>query len=512
MKQTIINEIIAQQLITEQFPEFKNFEIKSIKTQGHDNRTFRLGNDLLIRLPNAQRYASSIEKEQIWLPQFAPHIATMIPKPINLGQPTSYYPFSWSIYQWIEGESANNLMQDNLDLPIIAEQLAQFLTELAAINTKNGSHPGPENFYRGGRLRIYYKQTQAALQKLSSSIDVAAYEQLWHQAVQNGWLCDPVWIHGSMNPSNIIIEDKQLKSVIDFSRIAVGEPSCDLVMAWTFFDETSKQIFKENLNYKENIWENGRAWALWKSLITLADIQDLQAPVAKTQFKILENILNDHTVKRYFKITPKDLRTFSINQHEKISIELNHAHDQLHCCYFPSIYFKHYNHKLQLNKNNDARDVIEILISSLEQALQNKLLLPDEIQDLGTFANHFYNPKDQNNFYSSKEYDEAYKLVQKYKILDHDYFAFLYNNMYGNIILQISPAYPLRRVRKHRKPSYNNFLHWIKKSYKPKFTRIISKNIAENWLAQSRQILTIINNNIHEAFRDASTEEKNNDE
>lgn len=300
MKQIKIDEIIAQKLITEQFPEFKNFEITSVKTQGHDNRTYKVGHDFLIRLPTAQRYASSIEKEQIWLPQFAPYISTIIPKPIRLGKPTSYYPYPWSIYTYIKGESANNVSLQDLNLPIIAEQVAQFLKELAAINTKNGPLPGPNNFYRGGRLDFYYKQTQAALQKLSTYFDVTAYEQLWHQAVQNRWLCNPVWIHGDMSPGNIIIENKQLKAVIDFSGIAVGEPSCDLVMAWTFFDETSKQIFKENLNYENNIWENGRAWALWKSLITLADMQDLQSPAAQTQYKILQNIMNDHHDKRYF--------------------------------------------------------------------------------------------------------------------------------------------------------------------------------------------------------------------
>ncbi|MBP6870295.1 aminoglycoside phosphotransferase family protein [Candidatus Babeliales bacterium] len=512
MKQIIINEIIAQQLIAEQFPEFKNFEIKSIKTQGHDNRTFRLGNDLLIRLPSAQCYAAQIKKEQIWLPQFAPHISTMIPKPIKLGNPTSFYPFPWSINQWIEGESANNLTPQDLDLPIIAEQVAQFLKELAIINSEKGPNPGPENFYRGGRLGVYYNQTQAALQKLSSFFDVAPYEQLWHQAVQNGRLCDPVWIHGDMSPSNIIIEKKQLKAVIDFSGIAVGEPSCDLVMAWTFFDEASKQIFKENLDYEENIWEVARAWALWKSLITLADMQDLQTPAANTQLKILENIVNDHTAKRYFLMTPKPLRTFTINSHEKIIIELRNYYDQLHCCYFPSIYFKHYNHKYSLNQHEDARDLTEKLVTTLEQVLENKLTLPDELQDLGTIANHHYNPKDHHNYYSSKEFEERYERFQKYEILGHDYFAFLFNDMYGNIILQISPAYPLRHVRKHRKPSYNNFLHWMKTSYSPKFTRIIPKKVAEDWLDQSRQILGIIKNNIHEGFRKFPAEEEDSDQ
>lgn len=88
-----------------------------------------------------------------------------------------------------------------------------------------------------------------------------------------------------------------------------------------------------------------------------------------------------------------------------------------------------------------------------------------------------------------------------------DYFMSFFNDDSGNIILQISPSYPRKYVRRHKKPTYNNFLHWIK-TYKIKVNRIITKDIAEDWLDQSRQLLGIVKNNIYEMFKKSPEEAK----
>lgn len=498
----IINELIAQQLIHDQFPQFQHLEIVPVKTQGHDNRTFRLGHELLLRLPSASCYASNIQKEQIWLPQLAEHISIPISKPIALGKPTKYYPFHWAIYEWISGESANNLHQNDLNLADIALSLTQFLKELESVNILYAPRPGLHNFHRGGSLRIYHKQTQEALQKLSDFIDIKPYELLWNEALHSHYQGEPVWIHGDISAGNILIENKKLKAIIDFSGIAQGDPACDVTIAWTFFDKQSREIFRKNLSFDDCTWVRAQAWAMWKSLITLAAMQDLQSPAALHQFNILQSIIDDHHVKYYFKIAPKDLRTFTISDNVKIVIQLNHPYDQLHCCYTPTIHFMQYNHKMSINKGTDARDLTEQFIKILDKCLQNKLPLPDGIQDLGIVANQYHNQNPKENV--------PYKpcdLLYEYVIVDHDYFMMLYNDEHGNIVLQISPAYPFRNRYGNKKPSYNHFLRWMKESYKPKATFIISKDIAETWLSQLHQILEIITINISEAFKKPSENE-----
>lgn len=405
------------------------------------------------------------------------------------------------MYQWIDGQSANNLTHQEMNLNDIAFSLAEFLQQFASIDTKYGPKPGPHNFYRGAHPSVYFKEVQAALQKLSSFFDIANYERIAYQAIQNSFTDKPVWVHGNMSAGNIIIKDKKLNAIIDFSGIAVGDPACDLTIAWTLFDQASKEIFKNNLPYDQNMWEKAQAWALWKSLITLANIEDMQSPAATIQLNILENIVADERMKYYFQMAPKNLRTFTINSHEKIEIKLFHSYDQIHCCYHPQIYFMRYNHKLSINKHEDFREIAEQFIRLLKSALENKSSLPDTVQDLGTLANHHHTPKDPKNYYQTDEHDQASNTLNKYQLSSHEYFAFLYNDKDGNIILQISPEYPFQNKRKKQMPSYNNFLRWMRKSYKQTIIRMIPRATAQEWLAQAHQISAIINNNIHEAFK-----------
>ncbi|ABS78116.2 phosphotransferase [Coxiella burnetii] len=71
---------------------------KSSHSTDWDNRIFRLGEHMLVRLPSAANYAAQVEKEHQWLPKLAPLLPLPIPTPIAIGEPTSYYPWKWSIY------------------------------------------------------------------------------------------------------------------------------------------------------------------------------------------------------------------------------------------------------------------------------------------------------------------------------------------------------------------------------------------------------------------------------
>lgn len=140
-------------LIKEQFPQWAHFPIKPIAISGWDNKTFHLGETMLIRLPSAQEYAAQVPKEHAWLPLLASHLSISIPKPLALGQPSESYPFQWSIYQWIDGQNADTL--HNNDLPQFAKDIAQFLNELHAIDTHNAPPAGEHNYYRGAPPSVY---------------------------------------------------------------------------------------------------------------------------------------------------------------------------------------------------------------------------------------------------------------------------------------------------------------------------------------------------------------------
>ena len=89
----ILSPDLARKLIAEQFPEYASLPIVDVEKQGHDNRTYRLGEHMLIRMPTAADYALKVPKEQELLPQLAKRLSVSIPAPIKMGKPSADYPY-----------------------------------------------------------------------------------------------------------------------------------------------------------------------------------------------------------------------------------------------------------------------------------------------------------------------------------------------------------------------------------------------------------------------------------
>ena len=263
-----IDERLARRLIDTQFPEWAGLPIAPVAVSGWDNRTFRLGEELSVRLPSAAGYALQVEKEQRWLPVLAPRLPLPIPEPVARGAPGEGYPHAWSVYRWLEGEPAGIApVRDQREL---ATDLAGFLVALAAIDPDGGPAPGPHNFQRGGPLTVYEDETLAAIAALGGAVDGRAAWRVWDAAVAATWAGPPVWFHGDVAENNLLIRDGRLAAVIDFGTSGVGDPACDAVIAWTYLDPPGRAAFRAALGADDATWERGRGWALWKALITLA--------------------------------------------------------------------------------------------------------------------------------------------------------------------------------------------------------------------------------------------------
>ena len=259
---------MAAQLVAEQFPEWADLPVVPVALNGWDNTTFRLGEELSIRLPSADGYVAQVAKEHRWLPTLAPHLPLPIPEPVAMGRPDVMFPWPWSIYRWIDGEPARD---DRIcDRNTLAADLARFLTALQAIDASDGPPAGAHSFFRGGPLVVYDAETRVAIERAADVIDVAACTEVWEQALSSTWDRPPVWVHGDVAPSNLLVDANGgvLRAVIDFGCSAVGDPACDLAMAWTFFDDESCAVFRDALALDDDTWARGRGWALWKGLIT----------------------------------------------------------------------------------------------------------------------------------------------------------------------------------------------------------------------------------------------------
>jgi aminoglycoside phosphotransferase (APT) family kinase protein/RimJ/RimL family protein N-acetyltransferase len=286
-----ITPVLASKLIANQFPEYANLPIRPVEKQGHDNRTFRLGENMLIRMPTAKAYALKVPKEQELLPRLKPYLPVAIPEPIKMGYPSSNYPFPFSIYKWLNGNSANNLKIDDRSLEAIALQLAEFLKELQSIDGVDGPAPGQHNWWRGDHVSVYADNAHKQIHELSGIINSDKAIALWRQACKTRWNRAPVWIHGDFASGNILIKNSKLSGIIDFGGMAVGDPACDLVIAWTFLNGKSREIFKESMELDSDTWLRAKAWALWKATYELCQMQNKNSHSAYIQKRIINEIL-----------------------------------------------------------------------------------------------------------------------------------------------------------------------------------------------------------------------------
>ncbi len=290
-EQLVIDTTLVRSLVSTEFPHWADLPVRPVEPGGWDNRTFRLGEHMLVRLPSAAHYGVQVEKEQRWLPRLAPLLPLPIPAPPAMGEPAHGYPWRWSIYRWLDGDPASS--EHIADLRDFANSLAQFLRALQRIDPTGGPAPGAHNFQRGGALATYDAQTRQALAALEGRVDCTAATEVWEEALASIWRGRPVWIHGDMSLGNLLLQGGRLSAVIDFGNLGVGDPACDLALAWTLFAGESREIFRAELGFGADTWVRGRGWALWKALIVAAGLTDTNAAEGAQCWRIIEEVLED---------------------------------------------------------------------------------------------------------------------------------------------------------------------------------------------------------------------------
>jgi aminoglycoside phosphotransferase (APT) family kinase protein len=285
---------LPRKLIAEQFPEYVHLHITDIEKQGHDNRTYRLGPDMLIRMPISADYAEKVGIEQEILPKLAKYLSFSIPTPIKMGQPSKDYPYPYpfSIYKYLPGKSINLMMLTDYEKEQLAHDLVKFLKELQAISEVKGPAPGQHNWYRGDHVSVYDSGAHAQIAELDGIIDASQALALWEKACATKWKKQPVWIHGDFAIGNMLMDDRKLSAIIDFGSAAIGDPACDLVIAWTYLAGKSREIFIKNMDLDEDTWFRSKAWALWKATFELCQIEDKSCMESEMLVGVINGVMN----------------------------------------------------------------------------------------------------------------------------------------------------------------------------------------------------------------------------
>jgi aminoglycoside phosphotransferase (APT) family kinase protein len=255
---------------------------------------YRLGTDMVVRLPRVERATSSLEKELQWLPRLAPCLPLAVPMPLASGLPAEGYPWRWAVYRWLDGETAT---RDRIADPSeAATRLARFVSVLQRIDAKDGPPPGEHNWFKGERLVNRDDATRRAIAALDGMVDVAAVTAAWEAAlVVPAWDGPGVWVHGDLLETNLLARDGRLSAVIDFGCLAVGDPACDVMTAWAYLPVESRALFRAALSVDDATWARGRGWALSWALIALPYYQDTNPEFAGMARRTIAEVLADHT-------------------------------------------------------------------------------------------------------------------------------------------------------------------------------------------------------------------------
>ncbi|MCX5209067.1 aminoglycoside phosphotransferase family protein [Kitasatospora sp. NBC_00240] len=287
-----IDAELVRRLIRAQFPQWGALPVRPVAVDGWDNRTYRLGDTMTVRLPTAAGYAPAVDKENRWLPVLAPSLPVPVPRILARGVPGEGYPFTWSVRGWLEGESADRGPID--DLPRFAVSVGEFLLALQRIEAADGPAAGAHSFHRGAPPAHYDEETRTALAALTGRVDTGRAAAVWQAALAAGWQGSPVWFHGDIGGGNLLVRDGKLAAVIDFGTSGVGDPACDLVIAWTMFSGDSREAFRATVGQDGAMWARARGWALWKALICLAEFLDSDPVTAAEHRRVLDEVLADH--------------------------------------------------------------------------------------------------------------------------------------------------------------------------------------------------------------------------
>lgn len=285
---------LVEQLIAQQFPEFGHLAIKRVLPGGWDNVTYRLGDDLSIRLPAAVRYAPQIAREEVAFECLAGRLSVAIPSRVRTGLAGPNFPHAWAINRWLEGAPANSprlLASDQF-----GAICGRLLRDLHGLQPNGALNPGPENFYRGGTLLNYGAEMNEALSRVHEPVLRERAEMLWCRALTSEWDGVPRWVHGDFFPWNLLVDrSDRLCGLIDWGLAAIGDPAGDLAIAWTCLDFGARQSFRSALTADEATWNRGRGWALWKALTLATRVNQGPPNDVAESWAVLDRICADET-------------------------------------------------------------------------------------------------------------------------------------------------------------------------------------------------------------------------
>ena len=273
-----IDTELVRALVGRAMPQHVDLPIRQLAWSGSTNALFRLGKDLLVRLPRQPGGSATISKEAKWLEVLAPSLPVGVPEVVAVFEPDGDYSERWSVVRWIDGEHPEVVDPETPINPRradLAVDLAEVVTALAHVEVPPDAVKDTDlHWYRGEPLATVDAETRQNIERCRAlgdfEFDLAVAERLWDEATTLPGTSDramPRWYHGDLAAENLLVREGRLAAVLDFGALSIGDPAVDLVVAWEVLDPPAREVFRRQLGVDDATWLRGRAWALCIALM-----------------------------------------------------------------------------------------------------------------------------------------------------------------------------------------------------------------------------------------------------
>ncbi|MEV7191315.1 aminoglycoside phosphotransferase family protein [Streptomyces sp. NPDC093510] len=285
-----IDEGLVRRLVGVQFPAWGGLRVERVDSAGTSNAMYRLGADMVVRLPRVAGAAEDVEREQLWLPRLGPALPVAVPVPLGKGRPGEGYPYAWSVYRWLDGTNPDpgEPVAEPALSTLFAKDVAEFVTALRDMDPA-----GAPVAYRGDPLAGRDTHTREVIAGLGGLVDERAVTAVWEAAVRApAWEGPGVWVHGDLQPGNVLVDGGRLSAVIDFGCTGTADPAVDLIAAWYLMDAEGRHAFRAALGpaVDDAMWARGRGWALTIAATELAYYRETNPVMANTAHRVMTRL------------------------------------------------------------------------------------------------------------------------------------------------------------------------------------------------------------------------------
>lgn len=227
-----LGSTVATDLVRSQFPEAIEHSLQRIG-EGFDNVAFLTDRGFVFRFPRRIEALKFLQNEIDYLPRLASQLDLPLPAPRHVGKPDLGYPYPFTGYHHLPGETA---CRAAFDPGQVAPALGRFLSRLHSLSVPSVA---PSDDLRRADLpyrlnKIIATPTPEAERALPLMRKLSEAEPAARRA----------WLHGDLYPRHVLISAKgHLASILDWGDLHAGDPALDLSIAFTLLAPDEREAF-----------------------------------------------------------------------------------------------------------------------------------------------------------------------------------------------------------------------------------------------------------------------------